>query len=119
MKFLAKVRKREGRSYELAMKIMLNESDAKRFTLVHGTIVSQLLEPPLCFDHAWIELDDGRIFDPVANCYERADKWHANTIAKHRYTHLEVRRMVAATGNVGPWTDAERQAASVRPSGPL
>jgi hypothetical protein len=71
MESLKRIRKRHHRCYELALKVMLDEPEADRFTLVHGTYV---VGGVLRTGHAWIELDDGRIYDVVSDNYEPADQ---------------------------------------------
>ncbi len=42
MKSLSRVRKRKGRCYELAFKVMLKEPGAEQFTLIHGRLTRAL-----------------------------------------------------------------------------
>jgi hypothetical protein len=92
---------------------MLDEPEADHFTLVHGTYV---LAGVLRTDHAWIELDDGRIYDAVKDSYEPADQYMARNeaVIDNRYSRLEMYRLFSVSGNVGPWTDDERGAAQAR-----
>jgi hypothetical protein len=54
MKSLARFRKRQGRCYELAFLVMLRESAAEQFTLVHGH-VKPVPDINQSIDHAWME----------------------------------------------------------------
>ena len=97
METLKRIRKRQGRCYELAYRAMLYETGAEKFTLVHGTIRDWI-------GHAWIELGDGRVYDPVLNTYFLAVEYIAamRAVAERRYNHIEAMRM-AKHGNSGPW----------------
>jgi hypothetical protein len=107
-------RKREGRCYELALRVMLNP-EAETWTLVHGSVVSLSYDPPSRIGHAWIELPDGRIYDPASDRYEAAEKWQAHAIIDQRYSRVEACRIFTVTGcHCGPWTDAERADAASR-----
>ena len=121
MESLARVRKRQGRCYKLAGLAMLNEPDAERLTLVHGTVcrmpVDQIpassrigcawINSPI--GHAWIETADGRIYDPTTNCYTPASLYVRERRATvHRcFTRAQVIRLVLATRRWGCWTDEE------------
>jgi len=95
------------------MRLMLNDPAADRFTLVHGSVVSLSFKPPIRIGHAWIELDDGRIYDPSTDSCEPPDNWYAHAIIDHRYGRLEAYRIFNVTDyHCGPWTDADRAAAS-------
>jgi hypothetical protein len=108
MKSLARVPKRDGRCYELALHVMLNEPGAERLTLVHGTVRSLRYHPPTRIGYAWIELEDGRIYAPVADRYDQPELWWRHARVEQRYSRLEVARLVARFGHNGPWTDEER-----------
>jgi len=111
MKSLARVRKRDGRCYELALTVMLNEPGAEQFTLVHGTVRSLSYDPPLRIGHAWIELGDGRIYDPAADRYEPPKRWWKQARVQHRYGRSDVAHLVAMFAHNGPWNDEERKRA--------
>jgi hypothetical protein len=67
MQALKCIRKRKGRCYyELAFKVTLDEPDADGFTLVHGRVRGTAGGST---GHAWIILDDGRVYDPVLDRY--------------------------------------------------
>jgi hypothetical protein len=131
------LRKRQGRCYELAGRAMLDEGESDAWMLVHGRLSlavvlgkagtltgrvcarqKQLMEQGW-YDHAWIELDDGRIYDPVLNSYMPTDqyvaKWRA--VVDHRYSYKEFIDLVNVSHNSGPWTDDERRAAAAARKG--
>jgi hypothetical protein len=66
MQALKRVRKRKGRCYELALKVMLDEPGAKCFTLVHGRVRGP---DGRLTGRAWILVDGGRVYDPVLDRY--------------------------------------------------
>jgi len=138
MKSLARIRKRQGRCYELAAIAMLRESDSDRWKLVHGRLslgimLSGVDHPADVFDltwerarpeqrtnllygwldHAWVELDDGRVYDSTLNDYWRADHYLARwgAVVDHRYTRAEMIRLYNVARHTGPWTDDERRKA--------
>jgi hypothetical protein len=113
MKSLRRIRKREGRCYELAARAILFDPEAVRLSLVlvHGEING----PPeqtnpghasfTRIGHAWIEASDGRTYDPVRDEWmdtpEYVDRAHA--VAQKRYTRAEAFHQVATTDSYGPW----------------
>lgn len=101
MKEIARVRNRGGRCYELALRVMMDEPGAAKFTLIHGRI-SQFENGPL-IGHAWIVRPDGTTYDPVLD--EPFPKWRdEQAIADHRYTRLQAARLSVTQGHSGPWT---------------
>lgn len=82
MKAIARVRKRQGRCYELAGRVMMNEQNAEQLTLIHGR-ASQLENGPL-IDHAWIIRADGGVYDPVLNGPRPTGPgWEARIISRY------------------------------------
>ena len=66
------------------------------------------------WDHAWIETDDGRVYDPRVHAYyQRVHAYYSVEdyvgTARHRYTKLQVVRLMRLTGNSGPWYEEERE----------
>jgi hypothetical protein len=103
MRSLRRVRKRRGRCYELAFRVMHEEPGAERFVLVHGVVGKR-------FGHAWIELDDGTVYDPVYDpvsdrCVP-ADEYTAmfHAVVERRYTRAEAIDKMLENG-FGPWHD--------------
>jgi len=112
MKSLARIRKRNGRCYELAARAMLYEPDSDQFTLVHGS-AAHPDHGGRRLNHAWIELDDGRtIYEPVTDSRQPAAYLAATyqLLVDHRYSRQEACALMSATRNYGPWTEAERAA---------
>jgi hypothetical protein len=107
MKSLRRIRNRQHRCFELALKAMLDEPGADRFTLVHGNIAPGSLRYP----HAWIELGDGRVYDAVTDTYEPADQFTAKNRAMvdHRYSREEAISLFLVAPGRSPWTDDERR----------
>ena len=109
-KTMRRIRKRQGRCYELAGRVMLNEDGSETFTLVHGEVSSGFAWRRI--GHAWIELPDGSVYDPVLN--EFMTKAGFDSRAKpskcQRYTCMQAARLIGHAGHSGPWTDSERLA---------
>ena len=103
MRGLARIRKRDGRCYELALKAMLLEPEADRWTLVHGRVWRGI--PGELIDHAWIELDDGRVYDPVKNTYMPGRQYRLmrKVVEVRRYTKQEAMALCAEAKHYGPW----------------
>jgi hypothetical protein len=116
MKTLQRIRKRQGRCYELVGRVMLYEEGSEAFTLVHGVVNSGFAWRRV--EHAWIELPDGRVYEPVLNEY--MDKAGFDSRAKpsecQRYTLKQAVRLIGYGGNFGPWTDSERLAYAGAPA---
>ena|ERR1039458_1250582 len=102
-------RKRQGRCYELALRVMLHEPSAERLTLVHGRI-SQIKNDDYLIDHAWIELNDGRIYDPVLDKHTPQDEYvrTRGAVIERQYPRAEAIRVAVKTGHYGPWHRAEQ-----------
>ena len=111
MKSLAKIRTRLSRCYELAAKAMLYEPGADQWVLVHGSGVNP--DHGVRLHHAWIELNDGRVYHADTDVYEPTDWFmtHYQVQVEHCYSRPEAVRLMANTRNYGPWTDDERRAA--------
>src|ERR1035437_3222303 len=104
MESISRLRKRHGRCYELALRVMLHEPGAERFTLIHGRI-SQIKNDDYLINHAWINLNDGRIYDPVLDKYIPAVEYLATRCAviERQYTHEEAMSISVKAGHYGPW----------------
>lgn len=105
---MARARKRDGRCYELALKHMLHEPDAERWTLVHGRVWRGI--PGELIDHAWIETDDGQVYDPVKNAYMPRRQYHSmrRAVDVRRYTKQEAMALCAEAKHFGPWQPEEK-----------
>lgn len=86
---------------------MLYEKGAEPFTLVHGVINSGLDGKRI--KHAWIELPDGNIYEPVLNEYMSKAEFEGRAMPSdcRRYTRMQAVRLIAKTRNWGSWTDDE------------
>ena len=101
---LRRVRKRQGRCYELASRVVLREPGSGR-TLIHGHLHAKV--PSVPYSHAWLERD-GEVYDPVQ------DLWFSITqfvmmyeaVIDHSYSAKEAAVAVAEHGHHGPWCDA-------------
>ena len=113
MKSLARIRKRLGRCYELAFKVIFQEADAERFTLVHGRVRPGFVHEHQVsgerIGHAWIETAIDKVFDPVSGEHTSFDQYQRLTRATvdRRYSRAEALRLVACTGHYGPWLEDE------------
>jgi len=101
---LRRTRKRDGRCYALANKIML-EPGADQFTLVHGIVRGPR---DTRIDHAWVMLPDGRLYDPVENAYfstagEYAERYKA--VIVRMFTRLDACEAMLVANHHGPWHD--------------
>jgi hypothetical protein len=94
VKSLRRIRNRTGRCYELALKVITEESGAEKFTLVHGL-------GPLGVPHAWVETGDGRTYDAVADTYTPIDEYQCSV--ERRYTQTEARQAMLESWHSGPW----------------
>ena len=107
MKCIERFRNREGRCYELSHIVMLRAPGAERFSLVHGRVAQREGIKDVLIPHAWIELNDGRMYDPVKDNYSPVDEfaavWHA--VVERKYSRVEAMRMVVEHGHYGPWEE--------------
>lgn len=105
MKILQRIRKRQGRCYELAGRVMLNEDGSEAFALVHGTANSGFAEQRI--GHAWIELPDGVIYEPIFNEYMTGAEFNSRAKPSEcqRYTRMQTAKLLVHAGHWGPWTD--------------
>jgi len=90
-------RKRQGRCYELAFKLL---TDDPTWTLVHGVANSGGAD----IGHAWLERD-GWVFDPVLN---RSLAWidyatDRRAVRLASFTAQDAARRAVASGHYGPW----------------
>jgi hypothetical protein len=64
--------------------------------------------------HAWIDLNDGRVFCTTWKKYAPADeyarRWGA--VADRRYTQAEAVKLMLASGHFGPWDKTKRHVGS-------
>jgi hypothetical protein len=116
MKSLDRIRKRHGRCYELAGKAILYEPDAEKWQLAHGTVWNDVLEVHM--GHAWIVLEDGRIYDPVFHEYFDSQQFSERHAAKpeRTYNKKEAIDHMTASKNWGPWHTAQEGAENAQAS---
>ena len=62
---LRRVRKRQGRCYELASRVVLRERGSG-WTLIYGHLHAKV--PSVPYSHAWLERD-GEVYDPVQDLW--------------------------------------------------
>jgi hypothetical protein len=98
MKSIARFRERQGRCFELSGLVMLREPD-NALMLVHGYRVSYA---GIKIGHAWIELADGRVYDPVEDRYYEPGRYGG--VAVIRYSKREAAKLLAQHGHYGPWS---------------
>ena len=102
MKSLRRIHNRDGRCYELSFKVMAEEPGAENFTLVHGTV--RFRENGFDIDHAWIEVGDGRIYDPTLDCYVTPVEFKTRRpTVQQRYLRTEMLKLADETRHFGPW----------------
>jgi hypothetical protein len=108
MKSLRRVRSRKARCFELAFKAMMNEPGAEKFTLVHGYVHTPA--PGVFNAHAWIETDDGRVYDATLDVYMPVEQYvvRYGAVIERRYTREEAAKMALDRDRVsfcfsGPW----------------
>ena len=77
--------------YRIALAII--EVGSEALVLVHGRVAG--------IEHAWISLDDGRIYDPVAHAL--IDSANYPAVIDHRYTKPEALAMATKFQTCGPW----------------
>jgi hypothetical protein len=103
---------RLGRCYELATWALLMQSDRhevdeqlpKGTVLVHGSIHGPLFDMQR-IGHAWLELPDNWVWEPVSRKIWNADAWtnFARPIVERRYSRLQTFDQVIRSGHSGPW----------------
>jgi hypothetical protein len=108
MQSVARVRRRQGRCLELAWKVIAWESGGKRWFLIHGGIAQHPLSENI-IGHAWIELDDGRVYDPVLDKFMTKDAYmiHRRAVIERCYSLDEALRLVVEARHYGPWHQRE------------
>jgi hypothetical protein len=89
---LSRVRKRQGRCYELAMTAAVRQT---KLRVVHGRILIHGHR----LGHAWVLLPDGRAYDPVKDRFLAGQEITVERI----YTAKEAAKALLAAGHYGPW----------------
>jgi hypothetical protein len=94
-------RSTDGRCYELAFLYLREHGESEAsLRLVHGTINGSLR-----LGHAWVESDQGVLFDAVNQAFYDAGEYYARRHCREiaRFTLDGAIRQIAATGIYGPW----------------
>jgi hypothetical protein len=102
LKCLETITDRNGRCYELTMRVMLQEPGAQYCVLVHGRITDVLHDRVIA--HAWIEVADS-CYDAVLDQYFPTDLYLSIATAEVRYTYQQALDMYAKYACWGPWHD--------------
>jgi hypothetical protein len=92
-RFLSRTKRREGRCYELAGKVMLSPY-GDDLILVHGRALNRL---GVSLPHAWLELPTGETFCPVSDVPVRGP------VAEWRGSKDQFARTMLEHGHWGPW----------------
>jgi hypothetical protein len=110
---LRRVRKRPGRCYELAFRVVFENPDDMDLLLVHGR--ARFLDFELPFDHAWVVQGD-KVYDPVMDIWMpevvHDRDWAA--VPEAVYSKVQAARLLSMTKRYDPWTAAEHKAAEDR-----
>jgi hypothetical protein len=84
MECLKQITERQGQCFKLSLLCMLNEPGAECFSLVHGRVGS--------IAHAWVNLNDGRIYDVVLDSYFWTAEYMRNATVEVAYDHKQGKR---------------------------
>lgn len=100
---------RRGRCYELAGYALVFASAPEGAILVHGTIDGHEPGGVGRLGHAWLELPDGTIWEPIFGDLWRADDWtaYADARVERRYTLKQAQRKIVQTEHYGRWHDSQ------------
>lgn len=96
-----------GKCYKhAALVAMLNPGTR----LVHGVLHPEFgPRAGTTFAHAWVDLEDGRVFDPVTQKAYAKDAYYAAFRAEERESYTEhVGRALGLVGHWGPWMPEEQ-----------
>lgn len=89
--------------YPKTLKYALDHPAIRGLRLVHGVVS----HPPhfVPFDHAWVELPGGVVFDGVVQTFFRRVSYYRvmAAVALDAYCGPEATRLVAEHGHPGPW----------------
>lgn len=108
-------KKRQGNCFSLAGQYVMDHKDS---VLVHGVaaFMPHLVDIP--FDHAWVELADGKIWEPITEMTMTAKEWESIARPVYwsgryevwaglptRYDHQDLLARVRKEETWGPWHD--------------
>jgi hypothetical protein len=96
-----RVKKRDGRCFELALREIMYNEEFSAWKLVHGVTC-----PPHDLSHAWLE-SDAEAWDPNRNEFFTKQAYHELIKPKCfvAYSMEEACREVVKNGHSGPWDD--------------
>lgn len=99
---------RTSRCYELASSAMIRLAP-RGATLVHGSIYNPDFPVPGRMGHAWIELPDGAVWEPVFGIIYEPLAWleYASPEIERAFTYDDVLHLTLSSGHHGPWTRQE------------
>lgn len=97
LQLLADAGERATRCFVLCAQTLIAQPEeiARDWTMIHGTT-----------PHSWLASHDGtRVYDTFLAAYFPADEYlrHFGCIEEKRYTLLEAARLLASSGEYGPW----------------
>ncbi len=103
-----RTRRRQGRCYELALKILQSNVAGAAF-LAHGTVLGDTGHARRQrIGHAWLLVGDGAIiYEPVTDQFYTPSDWMRvyAAIEVRRYSRIEAVKAALASNNYGPWHD--------------
>jgi hypothetical protein len=97
---------RKSRCYELACQALVWGTAPKDSFLIHGSMDGHLPDGIGRIGHAWLELPNGKIWEPImGDLFESWTDWQiwADAQTERRYTLARVQRYITATRTFGPW----------------
>lgn len=101
------------RCYQLAGYALALGTVPHDATLVHGTIHARVPDAER-IGHAWLELFDEMVWEPVSRVLWAADAWQRFTraVVDRRYDQRETRIAVLRHEHWGPWDDVDENTES-------
>lgn len=108
-RFLIGCRRRErqqGRCFDAALAYLFHNGNP-HLRLIHGTV-----NQPIVYDHAWVLLPVGVVFDPVDQDFYPQASYSAQlgAVSEVVYCVREARAQLATHGHAGPWHKARAEA---------
>jgi hypothetical protein len=96
---LRRIRKRQGRCYELANRVVFKETG---WRLIHGRLHASV--PVVPYEHAWLERD-GNFYDPVLDKWFDAAEYVTTfgAVIDRSYSAKEAAHALLEHNHHGPW----------------
>ena len=96
------------RCYELAAYALTLGTAPSDATLIHGTW-QHVIYAPRRIAHAWLELADGRVWEPISGVIYERSEWNLimQPTDERRYTKTEARNAIMFHRNWGSWHASE------------